>query len=106
MSPKCGGRGGGPPALSINSKQDCPQLQIQKRDIDLPEFLKVAVDDLPDYPPRFLIHVEKKSPEELITNPPKLLIHGLDVKDFSFKLPTSSESTRTLSQASSSGYIS
>lgn len=71
-------------------------LQMQKRDIDIPEFLNIEVSELTDYPPKFSIHMHQTSDhahqtsDELGCESPKLLVQGLDI-DCSFQLVTSSK---------------
>ena len=60
--------------------------QILKREIHLPELLRVRVSDLLDYPPKFTVHI--KAVTSTASNPPELQVSGLDVGEFYFELPT------------------
>ena len=69
------------------------KIQIQKRDIDIPEILGIEVSELPDYPPKFLIYITK-SPDKK-SGPPKLIVEGFDIPNCSFPLITPSKSIAT-----------
>ena len=60
--------------------------QILKREIHLPELLKIKVSDLLDYPPKLIAHI--KAATSTASNSPELQVSGLDVGEFYFELPT------------------
>ena len=59
--------------------------QILKREIHLPELLRIKVSDLLDYPPKLIAHI--KAATGAASNPPELQVSGLDIGEFSFELP-------------------
>ena len=62
--------------------------QIFKKDIGTHQVLKIKVSNLPDYPPKIIIHV--KATGKVSSRPPRLQIIGLD-KECSFVLPIPSK---------------
>ena len=64
-------------------------MQILKREIHLPELLRVRVSDLLDYPPKFLAYI--KAATSTTSDPPKLQVKGLDIENFSFEILTPSK---------------
>ena len=67
-------------------------MQILKREIHLPELLRMRVSDLLDYPPKFIAHI-KAAATSTTSDPPKLQVRGLDIGEFYFELPTPSKHT-------------
>ena len=64
-------------------------MQILKREIHLPELLRMRVSDLLGYPPKFIAHI--KAATNTTSDPPKLQVKGLDIGEFYFELPTPSK---------------
>ena len=57
------------------------------REVRIPELLNTNVTMLTDYPPKIHIHIKQKTSDE-DSEPPQLLLEGIDVSGCSFPLVT------------------